>query len=427
MFKQILKYLTFISTIIFLHFIFRSDFAGLISIVLVFFAVVLMCNIWRPVATILYTALAVRIAVMILGTYFVTLPDSWGDTDNFEKQAWIWSQGSFSDILSQNPGPDAYFFSWVSSFLYSLFGRSVLMLESISLLFSIGSVLLGWLLAKKFWDNRTAIKVCWILALFPSLVMYSGYFLRESYIYFFLTLAMLGIVGWIRTGDIKSIIITSVSFIACFYLNGVLILGFFVFLIIISLTVLKKFFKGIRRGNIHKKSFVVLFVTILFFGSYFANKFAIPKLGEYEKIIQPKLILERLLWNTRGDAAYPEWTIVKTLDELIYVAPYKIVNFMFGPLPWQVKKSAHWLGVFDSVACIFLFYLIICNRKNILKDEALKVMFLILLAYIVFFGIGVGNFGTGIRHRSKFIFFLLIFAGPFIPSISIFSKNKLKK
>ena len=127
MFKQILKYLTFISTIIFLHFIFRSDFAGLISIVLVFFAVVLMCNIWRPVATILYTALAVRIAVMILGTYFVTLPDSWGDTDNFEKQAWIWSQGSFSDILSQNPGPDAYFFFFFSSFIDSLFGRSVLM------------------------------------------------------------------------------------------------------------------------------------------------------------------------------------------------------------------------------------------------------------------------------------------------------------
>ena len=37
------------------------------------------------------------------------------------------------------------------------------MMQAIGLLFGLGSVFLGWLLAKKLWDDRTANKVGWIL------------------------------------------------------------------------------------------------------------------------------------------------------------------------------------------------------------------------------------------------------------------------
>ena len=42
---------------------------------------------------------------------------------------------------------------------YSLFGRSLLIIQSIGLLFGVGCVLLGWLLAKKIWDEHSATKV----------------------------------------------------------------------------------------------------------------------------------------------------------------------------------------------------------------------------------------------------------------------------
>ena len=58
--------------------------------------------------------------------------------------------------------------------IYSLFGRSLLLIQSIGLLFGVLSVLLGWLVAKKVWDKQVATKVGWSLALFPSLALFLG-------------------------------------------------------------------------------------------------------------------------------------------------------------------------------------------------------------------------------------------------------------
>ena len=55
------------------------------------------------------------------------------------------------------------------------------MAHSFSILFGVASVFLGWLLAKKIWDNHTAIKVGWVIALFPSLVSYSVLTMRGLY------------------------------------------------------------------------------------------------------------------------------------------------------------------------------------------------------------------------------------------------------
>ena len=60
---------------------------------------------------------------------------------------------------------------------------------------------------------------------------------------------------------------------------------------------------------------------------------------------------------------------------------------------------------------------IIHKIKNIWKDPALRIILIILLAYIFVFGMGVGNFGTGIRHRSKFVIMFILLAGPLLKKL----------
>ena len=74
---------------------------------------------------------------------------------------------------------------------------------------------------------------------------------------------------------------------------------------------------------------------------------------------------------------------------------------------------------------MYLTLLIFQNRKNIWKDPALRIFLLILLSYVSVFGIGAGNFGTGIRHRSKFAVLFILLAAPFIKKL-IFN-NKIEK
>jgi hypothetical protein len=98
--------------------------------------------------------------------------------------------------------------------------------------------------------------------------------------------------------------------------------------------------------------------------------------------------------------------------------------FVFSPFPWQIKKASHLLGVLDSLLHIFLVYLIFLNRKAIWADPALRIIFLILLAYLLVYGIAVANFGTGIRHRAKFIVMFILLAAPLLPKFTFSRKKK---
>ena len=109
--------------------------------------------------------------------------------------------------------------------------------------------------------------------------------------------------------------------------------------------------------------------------------------------------------------------------ELIYKIPLRSVYFIFSPFPWDVKKPSHLLGVLDSFLYMILVYLIFRNIKVIWNDPALRIILIILISYIIIFGVGVSNFGSGIRHRSKFVIEFILLAAPLIPRFIIFKKK----
>ena len=128
---------------------------GITSISLICLLTLLLALRWPSVSKILYVALFVRIILLLVGHYIVALPDSTADAITFERAAWQLAQEDFYWILENFNGDDDrfknfQFNSWLIAIPYSLFGRSVLMAKSMSLLVGMGSVFMGWLLAKKF-------------------------------------------------------------------------------------------------------------------------------------------------------------------------------------------------------------------------------------------------------------------------------------
>ena len=124
----------------------------------------------------------------------ITLPDSTADMETYEHEAWLLGQNGFFHVLKNFEGPSARFISWIISIPYSLFGRSMLMAQSIGLFLGTCSIFLGWKLAYNLWDKNTAKKVAWTIALFPSLILYSVIVMREVYVCFFLLIALIGVV-----------------------------------------------------------------------------------------------------------------------------------------------------------------------------------------------------------------------------------------
>ena len=379
---------------------------------------------WPSAAPILYVALILRTLLIVLSNHSISLPDSSGDAYWFEIQAYEWSQLGFPNVLFVYGGWDptfqknvassafnsSFFISYILAILYALTDRSVMLGQSISLLFGTLSVLMSWILAQKVWDNRTAIKVGWFVALFPSLILYSALIMREVYVCFFLLVALNNVVNWSRTGSLKSFFLTIVSFLVTMIFHGGMFVGLVIFLVIVFLKNIKNLLRKLINGRlITFKSFLSFTFLVALIAYYVANNIFIPKIGTISEInTLKKEILRKNIVTHRGAAKYPDWVIAKSETELIYKIPIKAMYFVFAPFPWEIKKTSHLMGMFDSFLHIFLVYLIFRNRKVIWADPALRIILFILLTYLFVYGIAVGNFGTGLRHRAKFYCYFYI-------------------
>jgi 4-amino-4-deoxy-L-arabinose transferase-like glycosyltransferase len=333
--------------------------------------------------------------------------------------------------LTNFPGFSSFFISWVIAVLYSLFGQSELMGQSLSLFFGMGSVYLGWLLTKKVWNQRAADKAGWFLALFPTLILYSCLILREAYVVFFLLIALNGIVDWTRTNKFKSLIFVIIGFIGATLFHGGMIFGFIVFSIIIFLQSIIIFYRNLINLKINLRFLIITICTIIIATSTLVGTIVIPKIGnvgtltDFDRKIWA--ILDQIKNVNKGIAKYPSWAVPSSKSEILFKSPIRMVYFVFSPFPWDIKKFNHLIGLLDAILYMFLSYLIFQNRKIILADPALKIILIILFTYILIYGLGSGNFGTSIRHRSKFVVIFILLAAPLLPKFIFYLKNKKTK
>jgi 4-amino-4-deoxy-L-arabinose transferase-like glycosyltransferase len=404
-----------------------ADLLGFTTIAIVSLITLLIASKWPDASKFIFAALILRILFMLAGHYIVTLPDSTQDAVGFENQAWAWAQDGFFHNLGKYPGFNSFFYPWTVSLTYSLFGRSLLMIQSIGMLFGVGSVLLGWLLAKRLWNNHVAIKVGWTLALFPSLALYSILPLREVYSSFFLLVAMFGIVNWIKFGSYKSIFLAIIGFIGAMHFHGVLIIGSFIFFLIIGLSNFKKSLKLILFKRISRQALIIIISVLILFVAYLNSDIYLPYIGRLNQITDMGWMRENIIVRMRGEASYPEWTIINSNIEIFHKGITRMAYFLFSPFIWDIQKPTHLFGFFDGILYMVLVCLIFKNRKVIWKDPALRIILIILVSYIFIFGIGTSNFGAGVRHRTKFIIEIVILAAPLIPRFIFFKKIKLRK
>lgn len=383
-------------------------------------------NSLSNISKIIIVAFLARVTLMIIGNYFFTLPDSTQDASGFENKAWLIARSDFVNILGSYPGYNSNFLSWILSFIYYFFGRNILIAQTMGIFFGVGSVLLGWIIAKKVWDEGVANKIGWTIALFPSLILYSVLTLREVYSSFFLLLAIFGLVNWNKNGSNYNLLLSIFAFIAAMHFHGVLIAAGIIVLIVISYNSLIKSLQLIIDLKINILLISISTLSLYILVLIFSNKIYIPYISTFEDVPNLAWLSETISARMRGDATYSDWLNINSLNELFYKTPIRMAFFLFAPFPWDIIKLSHLIGMFDGILYMILSYFILMNIKVIWKNSALRLILLILVLYIILFSLGVSNFGAGIRHRSKFVIEMILLAGPLIPRFYL-CKIKLLK
>ena len=301
-----------------------NDLLGFTAIVIVSVITLFLALRWPAISKILLTALAIRIFVMLLGHYVITLPDSTADARSFEGLAWEYSlkdinlidHQNFSSLLKYYEGPSALFISFMYSIPYYFIGRSILLLQSISLLFGIVSIFLSCKISNKLWDIHVVNKVGWTMALFPSLILYSVLTMKEVYIIFFLVVALYGIVNWVKTDSLIAFFLAMAGFTGGIFFHGSIIVGAIVLILIMGLHSLKKIYVSPLRYHFNYKIFTFLLIFAFLSSFYLTNKIRVPYLGNFENSSNIVNVIHKTTINTRGVASWPQWLKINSTSEI---------------------------------------------------------------------------------------------------------------
>ncbi|WP_196259676.1 ArnT family glycosyltransferase [Pelagibacterium limicola] len=360
---------------------------------------------------ILLTALTLRTSAALIHYYVLPLPGGLADAVGFERTAWEFSQDIWGTITD---------FRYSTSYIYSLFlaipyaftDRSPLMLQAFSVLVGTLNVYLVWKLASELWGREYASRPAWIVAIFPIPVMYAALTMREAYITFFVLLALLFVARWVNSGKLRHLAGSVVAFGMGAAFHGGIIVGLLSLVALIVLSAGTGLAAGLVKGRVPLRSFAIVMAAVIGLLLLFLVDPSIPKLGRPTQLLGPERYLQVLGVRARGDASYPVWLVASNGLELVYLVPLRVAYFLFSPFPWDVRQAAHFIGLADGLIFMALTFAVAANFDLIKRNKAALMVFLILAGLIVAFSMGTSNFGTALRHRSKFVFILVILAVP---------------
>jgi len=404
---------------------------GLTGLVMVIIATHLLGVKFPGLKIIIWGASLIRIISVLFHEYILKLPDGTKDAIRFEANVWNYSQLTFIDFLySFNSVSKAYTFTWFLSFFYRIFGRSSLLLETVHIFISLASIVivykLSWLLSSNELKSKQSAA---IFAFFPSIILYSVIILREVYIVFFILLIALFIVNWLKSGQIKYALFSLLLFLPLYFLHGGLMIGAVMFFIILIYLSIKNIYSTFKNKHILVPQMVfILFVLITMVIAF--NKlstFDIPYLGNISQVLTLSRIFFQAEVTNLGGSAYPGWLIPFSPSSFVLLIIPRIIYFLFSPFLWDIKAINHLLGFVDALLVIILFYFIIKGMVVKKPNKPVIILCIFLLPLLITYSWGVGNFGTALRHRSKFIPVLIAISTIYVPKITLRRNLKVYK
>jgi hypothetical protein len=413
-----------------------ADLLGFNAIIMATLFVFILAKKVPAISVLLIVALLIRIFWSLFNYYIGGLPDSGNDAAYFELLAWTWSQGDFSTVFSRmnlasyiDPNLDfayeikhAYVLSWVLSLLYNLTDRSLLMLQTVSVMFGMGSIYLGWKLSAEIWSEEAAVKSAWVMALFPSWVLYSVLTMREVYVYFFMLYGLIGVVKWVKFNKLRYLVRAIVGFFVATLFHGAMFLGLAVFFVFVFYRNIIALFRSQKNYKQWVIPLIILIGFIVGVVVFFQAEINIPYINHLDDKSLQK-ILNRTSFTSYGGSEFPSWIIPHDLWELVWKTPIRVLYFLFSPFPWDISKPSHIIGFIDAVIYFILFSILWKNREFLFKNQSAKILATMLALYILAFSMGIGNSGTALRHRAKMFPIIVVLAAPFLPVIT-FRKDK---
>ena len=360
-------------------------------------------------------AFVVRAGAALVHAYAVALPDSQLDARSFEMLAQDWAMGGWATVI-KNFSIGAFTYPWLISVPYLVLGHSQLMAQSFNVLLGTLVVVNVYRLARHYYDHRTALRLCWIAALFPSLVLYSAITMREVFVTYPLTLGLVYFSRWITEHSPRLFIMGSLCFLIAGTFHYAILMCYVTF---VSIFFVRNFAAAIRSRNalqvlLQAGVGLVVVPVMLYAALNYQTDFGrlADVVVDLPKTLQ---LIDRVMASrAEGRLAYLQTAEIKTFADFLTVAPLRLLYFLFSPFPWNLQAAA---DAFLALDGIFYALLVAGAILSLIRGHASVSTWPIFAAIVtmaIVFSFGTSNSGTAFRHRGKIAPLLIAVSAAFV-------------
>lgn len=242
----------------------------------------------------------------------------------------------------------------------------------------------------------------------------------------FLIMGLVSVARWGANDKIKHVAFGLLMFAAASIFHGGIALAGIAFMGLILAKSSRPMLVGFTGRSVAARHLVNISIGLTSLAVIFSGVVYIPKIGILSETVTLEyfVIITSYQASIEGSgASYGSWQVPGSLMDVAWIMPLKVVYFFFAPFIWNINQLKHLIGLLDGTLYLLVFISVWRWRVEIFKNPSARAVFIIVIFCAAGFAFGTGNFGTGMRHRAKFIYALVAVISPFIPLIRVQSSR----
>lgn len=287
--------------------------------------------------------------------------------------------------------------------VYYLVGRNILAVQMVSCVVGAATAPAIYFCSYRIFNNKRVARIsAFMVALFPSLIIWSCQMLKDGYIVFLLVMVMFAVLQLQKKFSYAFLVVLIMS------LFGIVTLRFYIFYMLM-VAVVGSFLIGSSRSTqsivVRIAALVVIGMGLTYMGILQDASYNFDKYASFERVQAARGDL------SKASSGFGEDLDVSTPAGAISAIPIGFVYIMFAPFPWMVTNLRVAITMPEMILwwCslpLFVVGLIYAVRHRFRNTIAILIFTLMLtISYSIF----QGNVGTAYRQRAQIQVFMFMF------------------
>ena len=354
------------------------------------------------------TAYVVRIILCYLHAYVVTLPDSQFDAIAFERIAWLWAR---DNRCFDNFTTGSRLYSWAASCIYTVVGRSPLVLQITNAFLGTMIVVVGVRTIRLVSGPSPYSRALgWILALHPSLLLYSAITMREVFVVLTFMLSLFWLVKWLVSERYMQVVWAICWMLISQLFHTGMISGTITICLIVAYFTITRHIVALTRTRVPMRHIKAVLVSLTLAAMLSVVLYVMVDYGygldKLQSLATDRFVDAIADWqerSARGRASYFDGDAPRHLVGLIAQAPARLAYFLAAPFPWAISRPVDVWGFLDGFFVVGLLILVVRGMAPGSRHPAYLTVAVVVFAVLLGFAMVTSNYGTAFRHRAKFI------------------------